>query len=92
MGLRLGTTYRCVLNRMPRMSQAPVYQSVSTWTGQEPLSQDDPDVYAIIKREKEKQRRGLAMIPSEVSLIEQHCSFTADEDFETKYIYQSCGV
>lgn len=35
------------------------------WTGQEPLSQDDPEISAIIKDEKKRQMSGLELIASE---------------------------
>ena len=42
------------------------YATVTDWTGMEPLEQDDPDVLAIIKKEKIRQRHGLELIASEV--------------------------
>ena len=39
----------------------------TSWTLQEPLSEDDPEIMALIKREKVRQRRGLELIASEVS-------------------------
>ena len=42
------------------------YSTVMDWTGMESLEQDDPDVLAIIKREKDRQRRSLELIASEV--------------------------
>ncbi|XP_065919861.1 serine hydroxymethyltransferase, mitochondrial-like [Dysidea avara] len=41
------------------------YATVTDWTGMEPLEQDDPDVLAIIKKEKIRQRHGLELIASE---------------------------
>jgi len=35
------------------------------WTGTEPLSQDDPDVWELIKEEKKRQISGLELIASE---------------------------
>ena len=37
----------------------------SAWTGAEPLSVDDPEVWALLKEEKERQRSGLELIASE---------------------------
>ena len=48
---------------MVRMAR---YSTVTDWTGMESLEQDDPDVLAIIKREKDRQRRSLELIASEV--------------------------
>jgi len=36
------------------------------WTGNEPLAEDDPEILAIIKNEKNRQIRGLELIASEV--------------------------
>jgi len=50
------------------------YSTVTDWTGMEPLNQDDPDVLAIIKKEKDRQRRGLELIASEVGVYQwRHC-------------------
>lgn len=38
----------------------------STWTLQEPLHEDDPEIKGMILREKDRQRKGLEMIASEV--------------------------
>lgn len=40
---------------------------LSKWTGQEPLEQDDPEMWALIREEKERQKSGLELIASEVS-------------------------
>lgn len=45
------------------------YNTVMDWTGMESLQQDDPDVLAIIKREKDRQKRSLELIASEVSAL-----------------------
>ena len=37
------------------------------WTGQEPLEQDDPEIWALIREEKARQNSGLELIASEVS-------------------------
>ncbi|KAK2564892.1 Serine hydroxymethyltransferase [Acropora cervicornis] len=37
----------------------------SLWTGQEALEQDDPEMYDLIKQEKDRQVRGLELIASE---------------------------
>ena len=36
------------------------------WTGREPLAEIDPDVLAIIQKEKHRQTSGLELIASEV--------------------------
>jgi glycine hydroxymethyltransferase len=38
---------------------------MASWTGQEPLQQDDPEVYGILQKEKAKQKSGIVLIPSE---------------------------
>ncbi len=37
----------------------------SGWTGTEALSEDDPEVWALIREEKHRQRSGLELIASE---------------------------
>lgn len=37
------------------------------WTGQESLSQDDPEMWNLLQQEKDRQCRGLELIASEVS-------------------------
>ena len=36
------------------------------WTGQESLSEDDPEMWALLQKEKDRQCRGLELIASEV--------------------------
>ncbi len=36
------------------------------WTGQNPLSEADPELQEIISKEKKRQRTGLELIASEV--------------------------
>lgn len=38
----------------------------TVWTGLQPLSEDDPDLFDIIKREKKRQKGDLELIASEV--------------------------
>jgi hypothetical protein len=40
---------------------------MSRWTGQEPLKQDDPEMWALICEEKTRQKSGLELIASEAS-------------------------
>lgn len=40
--------------------------SASKWTGQESLAQDDPEMWSLLKQEKDRQCRGLELIASEV--------------------------
>lgn len=37
------------------------------WTGQEPLKQDDPEMWDLICKEKTRQKSGLELIASEAS-------------------------
>lgn len=37
-----------------------------SWTGQESLAQDDPEMWDLLQREKDRQCRGLELIASEV--------------------------
>ena len=43
---------------------------MSSWTGQETLAQDDPEMWALVQAEKHRQMSGLELIASEV------CCFT----------------
>lgn len=44
------------------------------WTGNELLENDDPEMYALIRQEKERQRNGLELIASEVNYYVQTMS------------------
>ena len=44
----------------------------SVWTGQEFLKDMDPEIKALIIKEKERQKRGLELIASEVRTVESH--------------------
>jgi len=48
-----------------------------TWTLQDDISKDDPEMYALIKKEKDRQRKGLEMI--------------ASENFTSKAVLQALG-
>ena len=37
----------------------------ATWTLNDPLSTADPEIYELIRKEKDRQRKGLEMIASE---------------------------
>lgn len=37
-----------------------------SWTGQESLGEDDPEMWALLQKEKDRQCRGLELIASEV--------------------------
>lgn len=41
------------------------------WTGQESLSDSDPEMWELLQREKDRQCRGLELIASEVGLGER---------------------
>lgn len=38
-----------------------------SWTGQESLAQDDPEMWDLLQKEKDRQCRGLELIASEVT-------------------------
>lgn len=57
------------------------YNTVTDWTGMESLQQDDPDVLGIIKKEKDRQRRSLELIASEVVITTNNI-----------IVYTPCGV
>ncbi|KAM6924666.1 serine hydroxymethyltransferase, mitochondrial-like [Xenentodon cancila] len=39
--------------------------SVGGWTGQDSLSQDDPEIWTLLQQEEDRQCRGLELIASE---------------------------
>ena len=42
---------------------------LGAWTGQEPLKDDDPEMWDLIQQERQRQIGGLELIASEVYLI-----------------------
>jgi len=56
------TTVRTVTRRMRTLSQSSLR---TVWTCQEPLDQDDPEVWSLIQEEKRRQCSGLELIASE---------------------------
>lgn len=40
-----------------------------SWTGQNPLSDADPELQELIRMEKNRQKTGLELIASEVSIV-----------------------
>uniref|UniRef100_A0A8C2JS04 glycine hydroxymethyltransferase n=1 Tax=Cyprinus carpio TaxID=7962 RepID=A0A8C2JS04_CYPCA len=46
-------------------SSAAVSDDERSWTGQESLSQDDPEMWELLQKEKDRQSRGLELIASE---------------------------
>ena len=40
------------------------------WAGNELLENNDPEMYALIRKEKERQRNGLELIASEVRCLD----------------------
>eukprot|EP00118_Oscarella_pearsei_P009210 m.51562 g.51562 ORF g.51562 m.51562 type:complete len:491 (+) comp34158_c0_seq4:72-1544(+) len=43
----------------------PIYASLTEWTGQEPLKDDDPEIFHLMTKEKRRQIAGLELIASE---------------------------
>ena len=41
----------------------------SVWTGQEDVKDDDPEMFELILKEKDRQKRGLELIASEVGTL-----------------------
>ena len=66
----------------------------SSWTLQEPLSEDDPEIMALIKKEKERQCKGLELIASEVSVLDtltnQITPFPA-QNFTSRAVMEAVG-
>ena len=48
-----------------------------SWSLQDPLNKDDPEIMALIKKEKERQVKGLELIASEVSIRSLLSSYNA---------------
>ncbi len=60
-----GVTVRVLLWSQAR--RAPGLQGArSVWTGKDSLDDNDPEIRAVIAREKDRQTRGLELIASEV--------------------------
>ena len=68
--LQVVVTARCSPVRISALplTQSRAMAAPSSWSLQEPLSEDDPEIMALIKKEKERQCKGLELIASEVSL------------------------
>ena len=52
----------------------------SLWTGQEPMEQDDPEMWGLVQEEKQRQLKGLELIASE-----NFCSRSALQVRKTRY-------
>uniref|UniRef100_A0A8C1NTR7 glycine hydroxymethyltransferase n=1 Tax=Cyprinus carpio TaxID=7962 RepID=A0A8C1NTR7_CYPCA len=70
--LTLRQLIRPVCRRVPaaarirsQHSAAAVADDERSWTGQESLSQDDPEMWDLLQKEKDRQSRGLELIASE---------------------------
>uniref|UniRef100_A0A673FU85 glycine hydroxymethyltransferase n=1 Tax=Sinocyclocheilus rhinocerous TaxID=307959 RepID=A0A673FU85_9TELE len=49
------------------LSAPAVADDERSWTGQESLAQDDPEMWDLLQKEKDRQSRGLELIASEVT-------------------------
>uniref|UniRef100_A0A672NSH2 glycine hydroxymethyltransferase n=1 Tax=Sinocyclocheilus grahami TaxID=75366 RepID=A0A672NSH2_SINGR len=58
-----------------------------SWTGQESLAQDDPEMWDLLQKEKDRQSRGLELIASE-----NFCSRAAPEGYPGKRYYGGAEV
>ncbi|CAG7820152.1 unnamed protein product, partial [Allacma fusca] len=60
---------KCINNKfLPRFAFAPVRnlnKMSQSWTGTEPLAQDDPEMWHLVQEEKKRQISGLELIASE---------------------------
>lgn len=52
------------------VAQTQTGEATRGWTGQESLSDSDPEMWELLQREKDRQCRGLELIASEVGLGE----------------------
>ncbi|KAG1698528.1 Serine hydroxymethyltransferase, mitochondrial [Nymphon striatum] len=59
-------------------------ESCSTWTGQEPLSQDDPEMWSLIQEEKQRQISGIELIASE-NFVSRACLEAMGSCLHNKY-------
>ena len=53
-----------LLRHTASLCPAPLQRA--KWTGTQSLAEDDPEVMAIVRKEKNRQRSGLELIASEV--------------------------
>lgn len=49
-----------------KVAPTPAGEAAGGWTGQESLSDTDPEMWELLQREKDRQCRGLELIASEV--------------------------
>ena len=49
----------------PQTSSSEIVKTDQEWTLSNPLKVEDPELYALIREEKERQKHGLEMIASE---------------------------
>lgn len=49
-----------------KVAQTQAGEATGGWTGQESLSDSDPEMWELLQREKDRQCRGLELIASEV--------------------------
>jgi len=59
----LSTTWQLTSRSLTRSLRQLTARSV--WTGQEPLAEDDPEIWSLIQQEKKRQNSGLELIASE---------------------------
>ncbi|KAJ3601972.1 hypothetical protein NHX12_029733, partial [Muraenolepis orangiensis] len=55
----------CVRGQQSQAASHPAEEEHGGWTGQESLAQDDPEMWDLLKGEKDRQCRGLELIASE---------------------------
>ena len=66
-------TPRVLAPRLKAMAERGlVYQTMASWKGDQPLDVDDPEVYEIIRKEKVKQKNGIVLVASEVSVLTEN--------------------
>ncbi|XP_056316661.1 serine hydroxymethyltransferase, mitochondrial [Danio aesculapii] len=63
--LTLRQITRPLCRRVQRSSASVCVRAEGSWTGQESLSQDDPEMWDLLLKEKDRQCRGLELIASE---------------------------
>lgn len=49
-----------------KVAQTQTGEATTGWTGQESLSDSDPEMWELLQKEKDRQCRGLELIASEV--------------------------
>lgn len=74
-----------------KVAQTQAGEAAGSWTGQESLSDSDPEMWELLQREKDRQCRGLELIASEVGCeaMGQRASYHARREHHVTYSHSS---